>query len=363
MSVFNATFNPALLLQLAAGLPATSSPEGGPGGVAPDQGMPWPGDNGQSAPPSATPVFDENGNFIGWRDASSSLPTNGTPIQRLGGPGVFARTPGIRTPIVSPPQLFPVDPGDPANPATPVPPDYVNQPWIPPGSTGPTASAPPGSSASPYNPGGTYYPDTPGARTPFVPDTPAPPSAFVPDPSNPYNPGGATPVNPNYGVGPWPSPMPSNPGGGGPVFMPPQSGDNAGQPCVSPTGPAPLRVTYLGGTVPQMQAVGKYAAKFQTQYASFKALKFSLPFNRFPSSAGTWVTVDEISANQFNYLPGQYGVPAEVFSYLANESDGRIDLPWITNQNFIQVVFSVNGAPFSDIFDPFSAAFQGIAAG
>ncbi len=170
-------------------------------------------------------------------------------------------------------------------------------------------------------------------------------------------------MNSNYG-GPWPSPMPSNPGAGGPTFPPPQG--DAGQSCESPTGPAPLRVTYLGGSFPSMQAVGKYVGKFQTQYASFKALKLSIPIvsKYFPQEgAGAWNSVDEISANQFNYLPGQYGVPASVFSYLANESDGRIDLPWITNQNFIQVVISIGGAGLPDPTGPFSAAFQGIAAG
>jgi hypothetical protein len=130
--------------------------------------------------------------------------------------------------------------------------------------------------------------------------------------------------------------------------------------CNSPTGPAPLRVTYLGGlfTIPKA-AVGPIVARFQTQFASFKGLKFCIPDALIQAVPDLQVV--EISANQFNYLPGQQPVPAGVFSTLANESDGRVDLPWITNQNYIQVTLNLPTATVAD--DTTAAAFQGIAAG
>ncbi len=135
---------------------------------------------------------------------------------------------------------------------------------------------------------------------------------------------------------------------------------NAANACNSPTGPAPLRVTYLGGFFAIAKgAIGPIVARFQTQFASFKGLKFCVPDSLVGLLPDAQVV--EISANQFNYLPGQQPVPVQVFSTLANESDGRVDLPWITNQNYIQVTLNLPTAA-ADV-SSVAAAFQGIAAG
>jgi len=166
-------------------------------------------------------------------------------------------------------------------------------------------------------------------------------------------------------VGPLPGGTFGIPGGSSVDPSNPYGAPVGGNGCYNPTGPAPLRVTYLGGLFTGIQNPGNYATKFQTQFASFKGLKLCLapqPPVGFAGPAVGTITVIEISANQFNYLPGQFGVPPEVFAVTSNESDGRIDLPWITNQNYINVVLAYTGVALVGPINV-GAAFQGIAAG